>query len=209
MNEFTTVIRAFSAENVSRLTGLSMSQLIDWDRIGFFRPEHASENRREAYSRIYSFQDVVGLRTLAVLRKTYKVPLAHLREVARELEPLTKRPWSEVTLYVLKKTVQFTEPETGKIRGVKDGQYVLLPLSSVAEDMKRDAEKLRARAVEKIGGIERHRNVAHNAWVVSGTRIPVLSIRQFADAGYSVPDIIKEFPSLTEADIKAAISHAA
>ena len=70
MNEFTTVIRAFSAENVSRLTGLSMSQLIDWDRIGFFRPEHASENRREAYSRIYSFQDVVGLRTLAVLRKT-------------------------------------------------------------------------------------------------------------------------------------------
>ncbi len=209
MNQSTNLIKAFSCADVSRLTGLSPRQLADWDRIGFFRPEHASENRREPFSRLYSFQDVVGLRTLAVLRKTYKISLAHRREVAKELEPLTERPWSEVTLFVLKKSVQFTEPETGQIRGVRDGQYVLLPLESVADDMRREADRLRARAPDKIGQIERHRNVAHNEWVVAGTRIPLRAIRQFAEAGYDAAEIIREYPSLTEADVRAALSHAA
>ena len=209
MNQSTNLIKAFSAAHASRLTGLSPRQLANWDRIGFFRPEHACENRREAFSRLYSFQDIVGLRTLAILRKTHKIPLAHLRDVARTLEPMTLRPWSEITLHVLKKSVHFTEPETGRIRGVSDGQYVLLPLESVADDMRREADKLRARAPDKIGQIERHRNVAHNEWVVAGTRIPLRAIRQFADAGYGVADILREYPSLTEADVRVALSHAA
>lgn len=209
MNQSTNLIKAFSAAHASRLTGLSPRQLADWDRIGFFRPEHTSENRREAFSRLYSFQDIVGLRTLAILRKTHRIPLAHLREVAKALEPMTLRPWSEVTLHVLKKSVQFEEPETGRIRGVSDGQYVLLPLESVADDMRREADKLRARTPDTIGQIERHRNVAHNEWVVAGTRIPLRAIRQFAEAGYGAADIIREYPSLTEADVRAALSHAA
>ena len=209
MNKSTSIIKAFSSNDVSRLTGLSQRQLAYWERIGFFRPEYANENRREAFSRVYSFQDVVGLRTLAVLLKSYRIPLAHLREVARELEPLTRRPWSQVNLYVLKKSVQFSEPATGKIRGVKDGQYVLLPLESVAQDMQREAERLRARAADKVGFVERRRNVAHNEWVVAGTRIPLRAIKEFADAGYDAAAIIREYPSLTETDIKAALSHAA
>ncbi len=207
MNDFNTIIRAFSAENVCLLTGLSIDQLAEWDRMGFFPPEYASENRREPYSRIYSFQDLVGLKTLAILRKVHKVSLSHLREVAKELEQHAARPWSEVTLYVLKRRVQFTEPSTGKIRGVKDGQYVLIPLENVAEEMRQQADKLRSRPATKIGHLERHRFVAHNAWVVAGTRIPVRSIRQFADAGYSTAEIIKEYPSLTEDDVRAALSH--
>lgn len=209
MNGSNVIIRAFSAQNVSQLTGLSMDQLTEWDRIGFFKPEHASENRREPYSRVYSFPDLVGLKTLAILRKIHKVPLAHLREVAKDLEHHAARPWSEVTLYVLKRNVQFTEPSTGKIRGVKDGQYVLIPLESVAEEMRREADKLRSRPAVKAGQLERHRYVAHNAWVVAGTRIPIRSIRQFSDAGYSVAAIIEEYPSLTADDVRAALAHTA
>jgi uncharacterized protein (DUF433 family) len=206
MNDSNKVIRAFSADHVSCLTGLSIDQLTEWDRMGFFHPEHASEDRGEAYSRIYSFQDLVGLKTLAVLRKVHKVPLWHLKEVAKELEQHVKRPWSEVTLYVLKKRVQFTEPSSGLIRGVKDGQYVLIPLENVADEMRQQADKLRERPAAKIGRIERHRFVAHNAWVVAGTRIPVRAIRQFAAAGYSIAEIIKEYPSLKEEDVRAALS---
>ena len=135
--------------------------------------------------------------------------MEHLREVAADLEKHTSRPWSEITLYVLKKRVQFTEPETGQIIGVKDGQYALMPLESVAQEMRQEAELLRSRTDDKFGRVERRRNVAHNAWVVAGTRIPVRAIKQFADAGYSISEIIAEYPSLTETDVTAALSHAA
>ena len=82
--------------------------------MGFFHPEHASADRGEAYSRIYSFQDLVGLKTLAILRKVHKVPLWHLKEVAAELEQHVKRPWSEVTLYVLKKRVNLPNRPAGR-----------------------------------------------------------------------------------------------
>lgn len=205
-----TVILAFSADHAARLTGLSKWQLADWDRAGFFKPEHASDNRREPYSRIYSFQDIVGLRTLATLRKVHKVPMRHLREVASELETHVERPWSETTLYVLNRRVYFDEPGTRNVREVSGGrQYALLPLESVANEMSKEVARLRARPPEKIGKVERHRNVAHNAWVVAGTRIPVRAIREFASVGYTPEQIVKEYPSLTISDVKAALDHAA
>ena len=60
-----------------------------------------------------------------------------------------------------------------------------------------------------IGKTERHRNIARNQTVIAGTRIPVRSIKAFADAGYSVDAIRKEYPTLTEEDIRAAIKHGA
>src|ERR1039458_5222204 len=81
----TSVLRAFSANHVVRLTGLSHTQLRYWDDTGFFRPRYALENRRSPFSRVYSFQDVVGLRTLNHLRKVHKISLQHVRKVARQL----------------------------------------------------------------------------------------------------------------------------
>jgi uncharacterized protein (DUF433 family) len=49
--------------------------------------------------------------------------------------------------------------------------------------------------------------VSHNAWVVAGTRIPVAAIRRFKDAGYSVDQIIQEYPDLTPQDVEAALAH--
>jgi uncharacterized protein (DUF433 family) len=210
VNSNVKVVFAFSVDHVARLTGLSKWQLAEWDRAGFFKPAHATDNRREPYSRIYSFQDVVGLRTLAMLRKVHKVPMWHLREVAVELETHVERPWSETTLYVLNRRVYFDEARTGNIREVSGGrQYALLPLESVANDMSKEVEKLRARSPEKIGTIERHRNVAHNAWVVAGTRIPVRAIREFASVGYTPEQIVREYPILTISDVKAALDRAA
>lgn len=199
------VCAAFSADQVVRLTGLTMSQLAYWDRTGFFSPQYADEDRRQPYSRIYSFKDVVGLRTLATLRGKHNVSLPHLREVAKELAQYSKTPWADIELKVWKGKVQFNEPETGKTRGVVDGQYVLLPIISVIEDVRREAKQLREREPSQIGKIEKHRHVAHNARVIAGTRIPVSSVLAFVKEGYSVGDILKEYPTLTEADVEAVI----
>jgi uncharacterized protein (DUF433 family) len=203
----TSVIRAFNANHVVRLTGLSHTQLRYWDSTGFFRPRYAFESRRSPFSRVYSFQDVVGLRTLSHLRKVHKIPLQQLRKVARQLSEYRDRPWSELILYVLGTEVYFREPETERIRAVLSSQYTLVHLESIIHDLTDEAEKLKHRSREQIGQIERHRFVAHNAWVIAGTRIPTGAIWRFHQAGYSPDKIIREYPPLTRADIRAALQH--
>jgi uncharacterized protein (DUF433 family) len=207
MNEIINVISAFSAEQVSKLTGLTIRQLSYWDSLGFFQPQYAAEDRRSPYSRIYSFTDVVGLRTLSVLKTRYQCSLPHLREVARELSTYSKTPWADLTLYVLKKRVYFDEPETGRQREVAGRQYSLLPIKSIMEEVQREAEQLGHRSPEQIGQITKHRYISHQAEVISGTRIRVAAITHFLEAGYSTAAILKEYPSLTEADIEAAKRH--
>jgi uncharacterized protein (DUF433 family) len=208
MSEGANVISAFTEDQVERLTGLSKSQLRRWDRTGFFCPSLAHENRRSPYSRIYSFVDIAALRVLSVLRRQYGVSLQHLREVSKKLGHLDSEGWTKTTLYVLNKKVNFDDPESGRQREVVSGQYAIgLPLEKVMSDTVRDVKRLSERSADQVGKIEKKRYVSHNAAVVAGTRIPVRTIKHFWEDGYSVDDIISEYPSLTEADIKAAIAH--
>ena len=207
MGEISNIISAFSANHVTRLTGLTMDQLAYWDRTKFFEPQYASDERRSPFSRIYSFKDVVGLRTLSILKKQHRVSLPHLRQVAEKLSNYSKTPWADITLYVLKRKVQFDEPGTGLTRGVLDGQYVLLPIANIMEDVRREAELLKRRDPSQIGQIAKHRYVSHNQPVIAGTRIKVATILRFLEDGYSTEQILKEYPSLTEADIEAAKRH--
>ncbi|HKV56407.1 MAG TPA: DUF433 domain-containing protein [Candidatus Binataceae bacterium] len=202
------VIRAFSAVHVCRVTGLSQRQLNYWDDTKFFSPYHASENRRSPFSRVYSFDDVVGLRTIAILRKDHKVPLQELRKVAEYLGKYHSKPWSGLVLYVAGKQVHFREPATGKIRKAGGPQYVIaVTLRKIVDDVRARAETLRCRRPDQIGQVERNRNVVHNAWVLAGTRIPTKAIWRYHKAGYATDHIIREYPQLTKADVASAISH--
>lgn len=197
------VIAAFSLDQVSRLTGLTHGQLVDWDQDGFYEPSLAYEKRRSPYSRIYSFEDVVSLRTLYILRE--RVSMQHLKKAADCLKRHSGRPWTELTLYTLNGEVHFKHPVSDLIEGAVTGQYgATIPLESVAEEMKSEANKLRERDPAKIGAIERHKFIMSNAWVFGGTRIPVESVKSLLKAGYSVKQIIEEYPDLKRADIDAA-----
>lgn len=202
------VLAAFSEDHVERLTGLSKSQLRYWDRTGFFSPSYAEENRRLAYSRLYSFKDLVALRTLAVLRRQYGVPLQHLRKVADKLAHLEDELWTKTTLYVLNKEVVFDEPGSGRPRAVVSGQYVVgLPLERIVSDTERDVRAFKRRSHDQIGKVVRSRSVSRNAWVISGTRIRTETIRRLHEDGYSREQIRDEFPDLTLEDIDAALEH--
>lgn len=206
MSDLDNVIIAFSAEQVERLTGLTKARLLYWDRTGFFAPTYADDNRRLPYSRIYSFRDVVGLRTLYKLTEEFHVSLQHLRKVAEKLSHLSNNLWSSRVLYVLDKKVVFDETGAGRLREVLSNQYVNgLALNEVISDMQRAVDQLRQRRDDQIGQITRSRFVNRNAAVVAGTRIPISAIRDFAEAGYTTQQIIKEYPDLTERDIAAAL----
>ncbi|BBK36494.1 hypothetical protein STAQ_15720 [Allostella sp. ATCC 35155] len=204
------VIAAFTEAQVERLTGLSVAQLRYWDRTDFFKPTFAEQNRRVAYSRLYSFRDVAALRVLGVLRRQYGVPLQHLRQVARHLAGLPEERWTRTALYVLQRRVVVREQGADEgFREVVSGQYVLpsVQLGEVVADTRRIVAKMRARDTAAVGQVSTSRHVLGNAPVVAGTRIPVAAIRRFVEAGHTVEQICTEYPGLTAADVAAALAH--
>jgi uncharacterized protein (DUF433 family) len=202
--ETNVTLRAFSVDHAARVTGLGRARLTRWDRLGFFSPEYCDEDDRgNPYSRVYSYSDLVGLKTLGTLTDQYHVPLSEIRRAYSELVKQWKRPWSEIRFGVLKRKIVFDLD--GQPRNVSDGQFVLkhFPLLSIAEDVRNRTNELRSRSPELIGKIERHKFVAHNAYVLAGTRIPVRVIESFILAGYTDDAVVIEYPSLTVVDVSA------
>jgi uncharacterized protein (DUF433 family) len=199
------VVAAYSEEQIGRTVGLTKSRLRYWARTDFFKPSFVEEDGRLPYSRFYSFKDVVALRTLEMLRVRNGVPLQHLRKVAERLAHMKDELWSRTTLFVLDKKVHVVNPEFGQPQEIVSGQYAL-PLSKVIDDTRNDIIAFRSRPANTVGRLSRNRSIARNALVVSGTRIPVGSVVRLHEDGYTVDQIIAEYPDLTPEDIEAALT---
>ncbi len=201
-------IFAFSIERVGALTGLSVRQLRYWDKTKVYEPELANGSKRQAYSRIYSFRDVVGLRTLAQLRK--RIPLQELRRVGEWLKERYSHPWSSLRFGILGRRIVFGDPKTGEIISTRPaGQRVLtvFELEPVVADVRMAIRRLNERGTEEIGRVMRDRHIMGNAPVLAGTRIPTSVIWDFYTSGSS-PDVIREmYPQLTIRDVDAAIAY--
>ncbi|MGQ0813194.1 MAG: DUF433 domain-containing protein [Gemmatimonadota bacterium] len=202
---------AFTAEQVCRITGLTARQLRYWDATEFFSPTLVDGFRRRAFGRIYSFSDVVGLRSIAVLRNEHGVPLQELRRVGSWLKERHVTPWSSIKFALQGKKVLFIDPDAGvPVEPKGAGQEVLaISLEPIANEMRKAANKLRERSPEQIGKLYRNRYVVHNANVIAGTRIPTSAIWNFHEAGYSAEQILQEYPRLMPADIHAAVEYEA
>ena len=205
-----TVVAAFTEEHVERLTGVTKRQLRYWakepDR--FYIPSIKFEGDGFADLRLYSFRDLVCLKVLNALRNGSKIQLKELREVKERLAHLGDDMWAKTTLYILGKKVVFDNPETGEKEEATSGQGVLqIPLKVVTGDMQVAVKAMRMRDKLSYGQINQRRGVAQNQLVISGTRIPIRAIKEFSTAGYSVRQILKEYPTLAESDIVAAIEY--
>lgn len=139
--------------------------------------------------------------------KEYKVSLHELRRVAGELIRRGYKHWADLNLYVVKKQVHFREPGSPDIEGVWDGQLAMVPVVEIINEIESRARALQERNQEQYGKVERHKFVTRNSPVVAGTRIPTAAIRRFHEAGYSVKQIMREYPSLTKEDIQGALEY--
>jgi len=200
-------IVAFTPEHVCHLTGLSIRQLYYWDTYGLVNPEYADDERNHPLSRIYSFRDLVALRTLSLLRKNHHISLQELRKVDRWLRDNYDHPWSSLRFLIVGREIVYLEPESRQPVSASRGGQLVIPfeMEEIVYDLRRDADKLRERRPEQLGQVARNRFVVHNAPVLSGTRIPTSAIWNYQSAGYSPQDILREYPLLTVADIRAAI----
>lgn len=200
------VIAAFTEDQASRLTGVSRRQLASWDKGDFFTPSLDGRARGRPYARLYSFRDLLALKVLNQLRNEAGVTLRHLRQVKDELAHLGDDLWIKSTLYLCGKKVVIERDDETRFEAGSGQQVLRIPLRVIAGDMHDRIRRLGERGASQIGRIERKRGVAGNQAVIAGTRIPVGSVKAFADAGYSVDQIRREYPSLTEDDIRAAIA---
>lgn len=199
------IIGAFSEEQASSISGVSIYQLRQWDKEKFFPAAYSAGKQHVPFGRLYSFRDLVSLQFLNDLRNAKKIPLSHLREVSAKLSHLGDQKWSATTLYVLGKRVVLEDTATKRREDVVSGQRVFnIPLRVVIKNTRDRIRELNKRG-DAIGQFAKGKFVAHNELVFRGTRIPVSLIVEFYDAGYSSTKILREFPDLTDADIGAAI----
>ncbi|WP_303795397.1 DUF433 domain-containing protein [Sandarakinorhabdus limnophila] len=198
------IIAAFSIEQAARLAELTVARLTDWDRTSFFPPSLAYEDRASPQSRIYTFDDLVGLRALSMLRKS--VSMQHLRKAAIKLKRYSGRPWSELTLDVLNREVHFKNPKSGDVEGAVSGQLAIpIALGDVAASVAKGARELRKRESNAVGQIEKHKKILGGVPCVAGTRIPVATVQRMAEKGQTVAEICHAFPILQADDVKAAL----
>ena len=206
--DISNVVAAFSEEQIGRMVGLTKSWLRYWARTDFFKPSFVEEDGHLPYSRFYSFKDIVALRTLEMLRVQNGVPLQHLRKVAEKLSDLKTELWNNTTLFVINKKVAIVNPEFSQPQEILTGQYVLgVPLSKIIDDTRNEVIAFRSRPADTFGHLTRNRGIARNSLVVSGTRIPVSSIVRLHEDGYTVDQIIQEYPDLSPEDVQAALEH--
>lgn len=201
------VVAMFSEEQAGRLTRLSQRRLRYWANTGFFTPSSHEGNANGAGPmKLYTFRDVVALRTLELLRVQNAVPLQHLRKVAERLSHLKQKLWTATTLYVVNRKVVFADPESGIPQEVLSGQYLLgLHLQEVMTATQDDFERMGKRSSATVGQITRNRSVMRNAWVVAGTRIPIDAIKRLHQDGYTVEQVLQEYPDLSLNDVRAAL----
>ena len=192
---------AYTVEQAAELTGLSVHQLRRWSR-DLYAPRFGSG--------LYSFVDLVALRTLSQLRNERKVPPRELRKLgewfAAHQEP---EPWARVRFFTQGREVLWRDAKTGAwLSSRKPGQradLVPVQVQRVESGIRKQARQLVKRTKDEIGHVTRDRGIAGGQYRIAGTRIPTAAIWELHEAGYSVDDIVREYPRLTARDVQVAI----
>lgn len=205
------VMLAFTLEHAAFVTGATVGRIRYWDRTGVLSPSLGSGRERSAYGRIYSFRDVVGLRTLVELRDRFRLPLQRLRLIGEHLRRHYETPWSSLRFYVNGRDLFFRAPGSDvMVSALPAGQVAMefvLELEAVASRTEAAAEPLRRRKQSDIGEIVQNRYVLGNRPVLAGTRIPTKAVWDYHRAGYGTGRIIELYPKLTPIDVERAIEY--
>jgi uncharacterized protein (DUF433 family) len=200
----------FTMPQVERLVGFSRRTIMRWQNEGVFFPDYPLGIDVEGrYRRVFSFKDVVELRTLAKLRREYAIAVDQLKRVGAYLRDHCQSPWTDLRFWVVGGEIVFRDPSSDLLMTGRDLSQVaieLIVLTDIAKSVEAEAEALKTRDPSTLGKVIRHRNIMSNRNVIAGTRIPTSTIWQFHEDGYDTRQIIEEFPDLTQKDIEAAIS---
>lgn len=148
---------AFNNKFVSSLTGASVRQLNNWDKIGLIKPS-VQETYGRGTSRLYSFEDIVEVKTVMFLRsqnvfmKKIKIAVEYLKNVLKY-----ERPLKEAKLVTNGKEIYVTDEDINSIyskwfSASQHGQIVfnpiIVPLGFIVEEVENKFLKYEKRLKE-------------------------------------------------------------
>lgn len=202
------VIRAFTLEQAANIAHISERRARYWAGENVLVPHVVYDITQSPHRYLYDFTDVVGLRTLGLLRDKYNLPLQQLRKAHVYLREHADRPWSELRFWVRGKQLLFSNPGSQEVvSATRPGQMAIaIEIEQVAQSVQDATHALRTRPPEDIGQTERHRNIQGNKMVVKGTRVPVSTIIELDEDGYTPEEVVRVLPALTVADVQAILS---
>ena len=150
----------FSADQVCNLAHITEKQLRHWATSDFYKPEHLDEDGGP-FSHIYSFRDVVSLRTIGILRNKHHIPLPALRRAGTWLSERHGTPWASLQFRISGKGLYYIDPSTGLPAALTGplGQHALpglLKLDAIASRVRRAVAEMKKRKARDIG-----RSAAH------------------------------------------------
>lgn len=195
---------SFPDKLTSTLSGVTMSQLYDWRRKDILLPEVSPSNPA-----LYSFRDVLALRTIAFLRA--KVSLQKVRTAFETLRKydLVEHP-SAYRFGSDGKTIVVRDNDGSVLDLVrKKGQTELFTLDEIFEPFKNFNGDQVVDFKRPRPGLELD-NRRLGGWpTIAGTRVPYDSIAQlFADGYYKVEDVEHFYPNVSVEAARDAIDFA-
>ncbi len=201
-------VLGLNLEGASRVVGVSKSTLRSWRSAKIYRSSFDDELSDGLGPDLFGFRDLVSLRALADLRRDLALRADDLRRAGRYLGDHRDIPWTDLGFGGLGRHLVLRDPATGRWDTTHIDEIRSIDLSGLIEEVRLGVEAALQRSPEQIGRIERHRGVLRNKPVIAGTRIPVVAIRELADADYSTLAIIDAYPHLHVADVEAALAYA-
>lgn len=164
------------------------------------------------HSRIFSLDDVVALTAIARLLQL-DVSHRRLRTVIPAIREKLADSASDWRLYVVAGEVFFEqEPAICAAKGT-DGRsaddVITIDSASLVKEVKRQVERLGERTPDQIGRVTHDRYVMNGDPIIAGTRIPIVTIVDFARQGLTPAEIVASYPRLTEEDVAAAVAYEA
>lgn len=187
---------------VAGLSGVSERKLDYWERTGLLSTTVETSLTGARKIRLLDFNDAMTAMVLSALRK--RVSLQHVRQIVDHLRDL-QFGVTEVAFAIAGNRVHFQLPDGTWSDFDDPGQIVIHEVLNL-EPLRAAVLGAGRRRAEDAGQIVRRRGSLGSKPVISGTRIPVQSVRAYLDHGVSDDEILQAYPALTPADVEAVRS---
>ncbi|MGH3200379.1 MAG: DUF433 domain-containing protein [Streptosporangiaceae bacterium] len=195
---------AVSDKRAAELAGISMKQLRHWEKTGLVVPSIRRQISPRNIVRLYSFQDLLELLVAAELRHRPGISLQHIRRLVTYLRDRNfDAPLRELKFATRGREIYIQYPD-GSWSGDPFPDQLIYRQAIALDEVGAKIDRVNARDPETAGQVVSRRGVHRSKPVFAGTRIPVATVQRYLQAGYDTTAIIREYPSLTPADIEAA-----
>lgn len=202
-------VLAIPDKRARQLAGITVDQLRYWERIGLVVPSIKRQISPHNIVRLYSFEDMLELLVAAELRHRPGISLQHIQRIVAHLrERDFTAPLREVRFATHGANIYFQYPDGTWSGDILPDQMIFWQTISL-DLVGAKITAVRSRDPAMAGKVVTRREVQGSKPIFEGTRIPVSAVQRYLEAGYETEAIIKEYPSLTAADVEAARQYTA